>query len=113
MVNKKGNLGLILAIVVLSLVILSYILIAVAQRECSSNKDCSDNAYCSTEYKCHEYPSQVQVNNNYFGTALVFGLLLIVAAFVYKNGRLPYSNKLKKIKRKKKTVETEEGYIEW
>ena len=112
MINKKGSLGLIAAIVVLALVILAYILIAVAERECFSNRDCSDNAYCSTNYECREYPSQVQVNNNYFGTALIFGLLLVIAAFVYKNGRLPFWNKIKKIKRKKKIIETENGYIE-
>ena len=113
LMDKKGSLGLIAAIIVLALVILAYILVAVAERECFSNRDCSDNAYCSTDYKCHQYPDKILVNdNNYFSSALVFGILLVVAAYVYKTGKIPFANKFKKIKRKKRKVETEDGYIE-
>jgi hypothetical protein len=112
LMNKKGSLGLIAAIVVLGLVILAYVLIDVSLWECHNNRDCQGNAYCGSDHECHEYPSQVMVNNNYMGTAFVFGLFIFVSVFFYRTGRIPLWDKIKKFKRKKRRIETEDGYIE-
>ena len=112
--NKKGSLGLIAAIIILGLIILAYVLIDVSMWECHSNKHCSENAYCGTDHECHEYPSQVLVNNNYAGTAFIIGLFLFLSVYVYKTGNIPFWKQIKKIKLKykKRRIETEEGYVE-
>lgn len=75
--------------IVLALVVLAFILITFAQRECNSNRDCSDNAYCGSDHECHEYPNQIVVKEtNYVNAALILGIFLIVAAYIFKGGKI-------------------------
>jgi hypothetical protein len=93
--NKKGAIQIVA--VVLALVILAYVLVSFAQRECNSNRDCPGNAYCSTDYECHEYPDQIVVKEtNYVSSAAILGLFIVVAAYIFKTGQVPFYEKVKK-----------------
>ncbi len=87
--NKKG-MALAVVAVVLALTILAIYIVGVATRECNSNNDCAAASYCGSDFSCHEYPSQVVVENNKFViSALILGVCLIIAAYVYRAGKLP------------------------
>ena len=103
--NKKGAVQIVA--LVLALVILAYLLIAFAQRECNSNKDCPGNAYCGSNHECHEYPNQIIVKEtNYMSSATVLGMFLVLAAYIFKTGRVPFYNRIKrKIKKIRETKE--------
>lgn len=76
--------------VVLAVTILAIYIIGVATRECNSNNDCSETSYCGSDFTCHEYPSQIIVNDyKILWGALIFGICLIIAAYVYRSGKLP------------------------
>jgi len=85
--NKKGSLGLIVVIIILSLVILSVYLVNVATRDCNSNKDCTKSAYCGTDYECHDFPKEIIVKeNNYVPASVILSVGLIVSALIFRNG---------------------------
>ncbi|MFA6460950.1 MAG: hypothetical protein WCV90_01685 [Candidatus Woesearchaeota archaeon] len=87
--HKKANLGMILVIVVLGLVILSLVLIDFSKRECNKNSECSQTAYCGADYKCHEFPKEIVVKeNSYVTAAIILGIALIVAAYIFRGGRI-------------------------
>ncbi len=82
--NKKGNAVAIVAIV-LALIILIMFLVNIGSRECTNNNDCSDNQYCGTDYECHDFPGQIFVEkNNYVWPAVIMGISLIAAAWIFK-----------------------------
>lgn len=88
--HKKGNAVAIVA-VVLAFIILIMFLINIASRECKNNNDCAQNQYCSTDYECHEFPAQVVVKEtNYIPAALIIGVALIIAAYIFRGGKLPW-----------------------
>lgn len=88
--NRRGSGALAIVAIVLALVILAAYLIGIASRDCNSNKDCAANAYCGADFECHEYPEQIVVpKNNYVPAALILGLALILAAYIYKTGHFP------------------------
>lgn len=92
--NKKGMIQIVA--IILALVILAYVLVSFAQRECNSNRDCPGNAYCGTDYECHEYPDQIVVKEtNYISSALTLGIFLVIAAYIFKTGRVPFYGKVK------------------
>lgn len=92
LMNKKGNAAIIT--VLLALAIIAMLIINYSSRECDSNKDCSKSAYCGSDYKCHEYPKEIIVKEqSYVWPALILGLSLIVAAYVYRGGKLPFEKK--------------------
>ena len=83
--NKKGSFALAAVAIILALVVLGVFLVNIAMRDCNSNKDCSDNAYCGSDYECHEYPKQIVAKeSNYLSAAIVVGVSLILAAYVFK-----------------------------
>ncbi len=83
--NQKGSAALAVVAVVLAFVILAMFLTNIAQRECKNNRDCADNSYCGTDYECHEFPSQVVVKeSNYIWAALVLGISLVAAAYIFR-----------------------------
>lgn len=93
--DKKGNVFGIVAII-LGLIILAIILINVAQRECNSNRDCSDNAYCNTKHECVEFPEQVVVKqSNLVPSAIILGIAIIIAAYIFRGKKLPWKKKPK------------------
>ncbi|MBT4805464.1 hypothetical protein HON71_04795 [Candidatus Woesearchaeota archaeon] len=99
--NKKGAIQIVA--LVLALIILAYLLITFAQRECNSNRDCPGNAYCGTDYECHEFPDQIIVKQtNYISSAAILGIFLVMAAYIFKTGKVPFykeiKNKIKKLK---------------
>lgn len=86
--NQKGSAALAVVAVVLAFVILAMFLTNIAQRECKNNRDCADNSYCGTDYECHEFPRQVVVKeSNYIWAALIMGVSLIVAAYIFRKGK--------------------------
>ena len=83
--NKNGSVALAAIAIILALVILGVFLINIAQRECNSNRDCADNAYCNSEHECHLYPEKIIVQENSFApAALIFGIAIIVAAYIFR-----------------------------
>jgi len=75
--------------VILAVIILKMYLIGIAERECSSNRDCSDNEYCGNDYQCHEYPAKIIVqDNNYIPAALIVGIAIIVASYIFRGGKI-------------------------
>ena len=89
--NKQGSAGLAIVAVLLSLVILGVFLIHIAQRECNSNRDCPQNAYCGSDHECHSYPDKIVVEkNNFLSAAVVFGSALVLAAYIFKTGKIPF-----------------------
>jgi len=92
--NKKGSLALAAIAIILAFVILGVFLIDIAQRECNSNKDCPVNAYCGSEHECHSYPEEIIVQENSFiPAALIFGAAIIIAAYIFRGGKVPFNKK--------------------
>ena len=88
--NKKGA-ALGIVAVLLALILLAIFLVGLALRECNSNKDCSDNAYCGSDYECHEYPNNTVVQkNNFVPAALILGVSLVLAMYLYRGGKIPF-----------------------
>jgi len=82
---------LIAVIVILALTVLAIVIIDFAKRDCSDNQDCSKTAYCGSDFKCHDFPSEIVVKeNNYTIAAVVLGIALIVAAYIFRGGKIPY-----------------------
>ena len=89
--HKKGSLVLGLVAIILALVILGVFLVSIAQRECQSNRDCPGNAYCNTKYECVEFPNQIVVKeSNFLTSALILGMAILIAAYIFKGGKLPW-----------------------
>ena len=85
--NKKGSLGLIAVIIILSLVILSVYLVGVATRGCNSNNDCAKSAYCGTDYECHDFPKEIIVKeNNFVPASIILSVGLIASALIFRKG---------------------------
>lgn len=85
--NKKGVLWLYLIAIVLGIAIVIMISSNLALRECSNNSDCSNDSYCSSNYQCIQYPEQIVVKqNNYLPAAIVLGVSMVVAAFIFRKG---------------------------
>ena len=103
--NKKGAVQIIA--LVLALIIFAYILITFAQRECNSNRDCPGNAYCGSDHECHEYPDQIVVKEtNYISSAGILGLFIVIAAYIFKTGEVPFYKRMrKKIKKIRESKE--------
>jgi hypothetical protein len=86
--DKKGSATLIGIIIVLALAILIMALVNVSGRECSNNSECSAGSYCGADYSCHTYPDNIVVKeNNFVSAALILGIALIVAAYIFRNGK--------------------------
>ena len=94
--NQKGNMVLGVIAILLGLIILAFILINVAQRECNSNRDCPENAYCNTQHECVEFPEQVVIKqSNLIPSAIIIGIALIIAAYIFRGKKLPWKKKPK------------------
>ncbi len=88
--NVKGNMGLVVVIVVLALALLAVVITNSAGHECEKNSECAENSYCGADNECHLYPEEVVVTqNNYLPAAIVLGLALIFAAYIMRGGRIP------------------------
>ena len=88
--NKKAALGLIVIIIILGIAIVALIVSSSFNRKCNKNSDCSKSAYCGSDYACHEYPKEIVVKeNNYLSAAIIFGIALILAAYIYRGGKIP------------------------
>ncbi len=92
--NKKGVLWLYLIAIVLGIVIVIMVSSNLALRECSNNGDCPDDSYCSSNYQCIQYPEQIVVKqNNYLPAAIVLGVSMMVAAYIFRKGDLKFNKK--------------------
>ncbi len=100
--HKKGSTALALIAIILAIIILAVYLVGIAQRDCNSNKDCPENAYCGTDYECHDFPQQILVKEaNYVPAALIFGINLIIATYIYRGGKIPFLKKKSKVELEK------------
>ena len=80
--NKKAVAPLVMILV---LIILGFVILNFATRDCSKNTDCTDDSYCGSDYECHKYPDKVLVKkNNLVTPALILGISLIIAAHIYR-----------------------------
>ena len=87
--NKKGVAPMVV-IVLLCVILLTFYIMDIAQRECNANKDCSKNSYCGSDNTCHEYPKQIVVTeHNYLIPAIILGIALIISAYIFRGGKLP------------------------
>lgn len=101
-INKKGSTALALIAIILAIIILAVYLVGIAQRDCNSNKDCPENAYCGTDYECHDFPQQILVKEaNYLPASIIFGISLILAAYIYRGGKIPFVKKKSKVELEK------------
>ena len=92
--DKKGSMGLIAIIIILVLAIFTIYLVSIAQRNCNSNKDCAENAYCGTDYECHQFPQEIVTDgSSYTGAAIILGLSLILSAYIFRTGNIPFIKK--------------------
>lgn len=92
--NSKGNMGLIVVIVILTLALLAVIITSNAGHECEKNSECSKNSYCGADNECHEYPAEIVVTeNNYFPAALVLGVAMVVSAYLMRGGKFIFGGK--------------------
>lgn len=89
--DKKGK-ALEAVAIIMALTILGFFLVSTYMQECKSNKDCSENAYCGVDHECHNYPDKIVVKqNNFLPAAIVLGVALIAAAYIFKGGmKLPF-----------------------
>jgi len=88
---KKGSVAVSIVAIILALVILGIFIINIALRECNSNRDCPDNAYCGSDYECHYYPKEiVYTKSAYLWPTIILGICLIVAAYIYRGGKIPF-----------------------
>lgn len=54
-------------------------------KECKSNAQCPSDMYCGSDFSCHAYPSiQTKVVYNWTPAAIIVGLCIIAAAFVFR-----------------------------
>lgn len=84
--HKKGNVAV---VIVLAIVILAIVLVDYFGRDCNNNRECSQDAYCGSDHQCHEYPKEIVVKqNNYVSAAIILGIALIVAAYIFRGGKI-------------------------
>ena len=84
---RKSEAGLtVIMVIVIVLFFLGW-LINLSQRECKSNKDCGSESYCGSDFSCHTYPSiqKTVVQYNLFWPAVIIGISIIIAAWIFKN----------------------------
>ena len=85
--NKKGAATLILSVVLI--VFLVGWAINTIGRECNSNQDCKENFYCGSDFSCHEFPTIIEEKNNLLWPALILGIAIVAAAFIFKKKEKP------------------------
>lgn len=89
--NKRGSMALAAIAIILALIVLGVFLVNVSLRQCNSNRDCPDNAYCGADHECHQYPEKIVISqNNFMPAAIIFGVFLVVAAIIFRGGKLPW-----------------------
>ncbi len=92
--DHKGN--VVLIVFILIVVLLSFILIVVeiASVECNNNRDCPADSYCNADNECRQYPEEVVVREQSFlGAAWVIGMALVVAAIILRVGQFSRGKK--------------------
>jgi len=88
--NKKGSSSNTI-IILLVLIILGYMLITFAIRDCNNNADCADNAYCGSNFECHTYPNEiVYTQNNFIPASIILGVSLILATYLFRTQKIPF-----------------------
>ena len=77
--NKKGNFGLIIVACLLGVIVLVTLVMDVATRGCSRNKDCANNQYCGSYFECHDFPEKIIVKQNeYIPAAGLIAMAVII-----------------------------------
>lgn len=89
MINKKGDIGLGVIIVIILIILFLGWLVSQGWKECRSNSECKDNQYCGSDFSCHEIPvivktEQVAPPVDYTSVAWIIGFCLIIAAIIMK-----------------------------
>ena len=90
--NKKASVVAAVIVIVLIIVIIIVSISRYTLRECSGNEQCDEMHYCGSDFKCHEYPSNPpKPENMLIIPAIILGLALIIAAYTYRNKKLPFA----------------------
>ena len=84
--DAKGSMALAIVAVLLAMIVLGVFLVNVAMRDCNGNQDCPANAYCGSDYECHEFPQQIVLKQSNLWPALILGICLIIAAYIFRRG---------------------------
>ncbi|MEK6828261.1 MAG: hypothetical protein AABX78_02825 [Nanoarchaeota archaeon] len=72
-------------------------LVNIGQRECKSNRDCGSESYCGSDFSCHSYPTiqKTVVQYNLFWPAVILGLAIVIATWIFKGGELRFRKEQK------------------
>ena len=87
--NKKAE-GITSILIIIVIALFFGWLINVSQRECRTNKNCSSESYCGSDFSCHQYPTiqKTVVQYSLFWPAVVIGIAVIIAAFIFRRERI-------------------------
>lgn len=87
--DKKGDAALVIVLIIIIVLFFFGWLINVSQRECKTNRECGSEAYCGSDFSCHQYPAiqKTVVQYNLFWPAVIIGLAIVAAAWIFKQPR--------------------------
>ncbi|MBI2658111.1 hypothetical protein HYX08_05455 [Candidatus Woesearchaeota archaeon] len=87
--NRKSEAGLVAILIIIIVFFFFGWLINIGQRECRSNRDCGSESYCGSDFSCHQYPTiqKTVVQYNLFWPALIMGMAIVGAAWVFRQPR--------------------------
>lgn len=59
-----------------------------ASKECTQNTDCGSTSYCGSDFQCHAHPTIETTieNTDYTTPALILGISMIIATFIWTRG---------------------------
>ena len=84
MKNKKGEMGLIIVLVIIILLFAVGWVINIGNRECNNNNDCGSDSYCGSDFSCHSFPVIEKTKNSLFWPSVIIGLAIIISAAILK-----------------------------
>ncbi len=95
-----GEIKIQTGIAVFILIIVVFILLMwIGGWECKNDKNCSEDEICTVKHSCYKPEISEKViyktENRFTTAAFVLGICIIIAAFVLRNKRLGFFNKIK------------------
>ncbi|MEA2036363.1 MAG: hypothetical protein U9O94_02560 [Nanoarchaeota archaeon] len=106
MLNRKGDIGV--GVILLVLIVLIFLSVwgASSSVECNSNKDCGDESYCGSDFACHNMPviEKEVVKRSYTLPVLIVCLTAIIIAVIFKWEKIFRGEKVKQDTVKKKDL---------
>ena len=95
--NKRAELATIILIILVIVFSLGW-LINLGSKECRSNSQCGSDSYCGSDFSCHQIPiiEKTVVKNNLILPSIIIGIAIIMAAIVFKSGKIPFRKNTEK-----------------